>query len=136
MDQKQYRVTEVAKILHRFIKADLPEDLSLAMIGRQFPGISRGQLLDALVVCKDEAVLDRERSEEMLASMRETMAGYTALLALVSIWRSQSDEQRRAISRTSSELAGALNDLKIDLIEAHTQAGWGLLANLMSRKPH
>ncbi len=136
MDQKQYRVTEVAKVLHRFIKADLSEDISLAMIGRQFPGISHEQLLDALVVCMDEAALDRERSEEMLASAKETMAGYTALLALVSIWRSQSDEQRRAITRTSSELAGALNDIEIDLTESHRQVGWALLANLMSRKPH
>ena len=79
MDQKQYRVSEVAKVLHRFIKADLPEDLSLAMIGQEFPGISREQILEALVVCNDEAVLERERSEAMLASMRETAAGYCAL---------------------------------------------------------
>ena len=136
MGQKQYSVSEVAKVLHRFIKADLPDDLSLTMIGKEFPGISREQIREALVVCKDEMVLERERSEAMLASMRETAAGYGALLALVAIWRAQSDEQRCAIGRASSELVGALNDLEIDLSEAQRQEGWALLANHTSRRPH
>ena len=136
MGQNPYSVSEVAKVLHRFIKADLSEDLSLTMIGQEFPGISREQILEALAVCKDEVVLERERSEAMLANMRETAAGYGALLALVSIWRSQSDEQRRAIGRTSSELVGALNELEIDLTEAHRQEGWALLGNHTRSKPH
>ena len=136
MGQKHYRVTEVARTLARFIKADLSEDVSLAMIGQEFPGISHEQLLHALAVCKDEAVLERERSEEMLASMRETATGYGALLALVAIWRSLSDEQQRAIGQASSKLAGALNKLQIDSKEAQRQEGWGMLASLMDRKPH
>ena len=40
MRQSQHRATEVAKTLSRFIKADLAEDLSLAMIKRKFPGMS------------------------------------------------------------------------------------------------
>ncbi len=136
MGQKQYSVREVAKVLHRFIKADLSEDLSLTIIGQEFPDISREQVLEALVVCKDEVVLERERAEAMLASMRETTAGYGALLALVSIWRSQSDEQRRAIGRISAKLVAALNELELDLTDGHRREGWTLLPNHARRKPH
>ena len=136
MGQKQYRVTEVAEMLGRFIKADLDEGLSRIMIGQQFPGISHEQLLHALAVCRDEAVLERERSEEMLASMRETAAGYAVLLRLVGIWRSQSDEQRRVIAQANSEFACAFDKLQIDLRGAQTQERWKLVANPSSRKPH
>jgi hypothetical protein len=40
MGQSQHRATEVAETLSRFIKADLAENLSLAMLHRKFPGIS------------------------------------------------------------------------------------------------
>ena len=92
MGQTQHRATEVAKTLSRFIKADLAEDLSLAMINRKFPGISREDLLGVLAICQDEAALEYERSQELLASMRETTAGCAALFSLLDLWRSQSDE--------------------------------------------
>ena len=58
------------------------------MINRKFPGISREDFLRAFTICQDEAVLEYERSQELLANMRETTAGYAALAALVDLWRS------------------------------------------------
>jgi len=39
MGQPQHRVTEVAKTLSRYIKANLAEDLLLEIIGGDFPGV-------------------------------------------------------------------------------------------------
>ena len=83
MGQTQYRATEVAKALGRYIKADLAEGLSLDLINRNFPGITREELSRVLAICKDEATLEYERAQEMLMSMRETTAGYAALFALI-----------------------------------------------------
>jgi hypothetical protein len=66
----------------------------------------------------------------VLASMRETTTGYAALFALADLWRSQSEEQRRAISDASFELAASLNRLQAQLATASTQKGSQLLANL------
>ena len=98
MGQTQYRSTEVAKTLSRFIKADLADDLALALINNKFPGMSREELLRVFGICQDKATIEYERSQEVLASMRETTTGYAALFALVDLWRSQSEAQRRAIS--------------------------------------
>jgi hypothetical protein len=130
MGQTQYRATEVAKTLGRFIKADLAEGLSLALIHRKFPGMSRDELLRVLDLCKDEATLEYERAQELLASMRETTAGYAALSALVDLWRSHSEEQRCVISEASFELAETLDKLEAQLAGASTQKGSELLANL------
>ena len=85
MGQTYYRATEVAETLSKFIKADLAEDLSLAMIRRKFPGLSSKELLRVVAICQDEAVLEYERCQELLASMRETTAGYAALFALADL---------------------------------------------------
>jgi len=133
MRQSQHRATEVAKTLSRFIKADLAEDLSLSMINRKFPGLSGEELLRVLAICQDEATLEYERSQELLASMRETTAGYVALLALVDLWRSQSEEHRRMIGRISSELANTLDKLQAQWADSSRYEGWKLLANLTSQ---
>jgi len=130
MGQAHYRATEVAKTLGRFIKADLAEGLALALIHRKFPGMSRDELLRVLDLCRDEVTLEYERSQELLASMQETTAGYAALFALVDLWRSHSDEERRAVSDTSFELAETLDRLHAQLAAASTQKGSELLANL------
>ena len=135
MGQTQYRSTEVAKTLSRFIKADLADDLALALINNKFPGMSREELLRVFGICQDEAALEYERSQEVLASMRETTTGYAALFALVDLWRSQSEEQRRAISDASFELAETLNRLQAQLATTSTQKGAQLLANLYSQRP-
>jgi hypothetical protein len=122
MGQTQYRATEVAKTLGRYIKADLAEGVTLALINRKFPGITREELSRVLAICKDQ---------EMLASMRETTAGYAALFALVDLWRSQSDEVRSAISDASAEFAEALNRLQAQLQSAPVQKGSELLINLL-----
>lgn len=83
MGHTQHRATEVAKALGRFIKADLAEGLSLALLHRKFPGMTRDEILHVLDICKDEATLEYERSQEVLASMRETTAGYAALFGLL-----------------------------------------------------
>jgi len=132
MGQAQHRATEVAATLSRFIKADLAEGLSLAMINREFPGISREDLLRVFAICQDEVVLEFERSQELLANMRETTAGYAALIALVDLWRSHSDEQRRLIRDASSELANTLDQLNQHLAATSRYKGWELLANLVS----
>jgi hypothetical protein len=132
MGQTQYRATEVAKTLSRFIKADLAEGLSLTLINRKFPGMSREELLRVLDICKDEATLEYERSQELLASMRETTTGYAALFALVDLWRSQSEEQRRVISDTSFELAETLDRLQAQVAASSRHKGWELLANVTS----
>ena len=111
MGQTQYRATEVAETLGRYIKADLAEGLSLALINRKFPGMTRDELSRVLAICKDEATLEYERAQEMLVSMRETTAGYAALFALVDLWRSQSEEVRSAIGQASAEFAEVLNRL-------------------------
>jgi hypothetical protein len=131
MGQTQYRATEVAKTLGRYIKADLAEGVTLALINRKFPGITREELSRVLAICKDEATLEYERAQEMLASMRETTAGYAALFALVDLWRSQSDEVRSAISDASAEFAEALNRLQAQLQSAPVQKGSELLINLL-----
>ena len=133
MRQSRHRATEVAKTLSRFIKADLAEDLSLAMIKRKFPGLSGEELLRVLAICQDEATLEYERSQELLASMRETTAGYGALLALVDLWRSQSEEHRRMIGRISSELANTLDKLQAQWADSFRYEGWELLADLASQ---
>ena len=131
MGQTQYRATEVAKTLGRYIKADLAEGLSLALINRKFPGMTREELSRVLAICKDEATLDYERAQEMLVSMRETTAGYAALFALVDLWRSQSEEVRSAIDQASPEFAEVLNRLQAQLAAASAQKGSELLANLL-----
>jgi len=131
MGQTQYRATEVAKTLGRYIKADLAEGLSLALINRRFPGMTREELSRVLAICQDEATLEYERTQEMLASMRETTAGYAALHALVSLWCSQSDEARSAIRDASAEFAEVLYMLEAQLKTAPAQKGSELLANLM-----
>ena len=136
MGQAHCRSTEVAKTLSRFIKADLAEDLSLAMINRKFPGMSREELLRVLATCQDEAVLEFERSQEVLASMRETTAGYAALFSLLDLWRSHSEEQRRVISDASSELANTLDKLQAQLAASSRHKSWELLANVTSQGPH
>ena len=115
MAQAQYRATEVAKTLRQFIKADLAEGLSLALIHRKFPGMSRDALLRVLEICKDEATLEYERSQELSASMRQTTVGCAALFALVDLWRLQSEEQRRQISDVSFALAESLERLQAQL---------------------
>ena len=124
----------MAKTLSRFIKADLAEGLSLALIHRKFPGMSRDELLRVFDICKDEATLEYERAQEVLASMRETTAGYAALFALVDLWRSQSEEQRRLISEASFELAETLDRLQAQLTDLSSQKGAELLANFQRRK--
>lgn len=132
MGQSQHRATEVAETLSSFIKADLAEDLSLAMLHRKFPGLSREELLRVFAICQDEAVLEYERSQELLANMRETTAGYAALFALLDLWRSHSEQQRRLIGDASSELADTLDQLNQHLAAASRDKGWELLANLVS----
>ncbi len=131
MGQTQYRATEVAKTLGRYIKADLTEGLSLALINRKFPGMTREELSRVLAICKDEATLDYERAQEMLVSMRETTAGYAVLFALIDLWRSQSEEVRSAIGEASAEFAEVLNRLQEQLAAASAQKGSELLANLL-----
>jgi len=130
MGQTQHRATEVAKTLGRYIKADLAEGLSLALINRKFPGMTREELSRVLAICQDDATLEYERTQEMLASMRETTAGYAALHALVDLWRSQSEEARSAIREASAEFAEVLNRLQAQLKTAPAQKGSELLANL------
>ncbi len=130
MGQAHCRSKEAAKTLSRFIKADLAEGLALALIHRKFPGMSRDEFLRVLDLCKDEVTLEYERSQELLASMQETTAGYAALFALVDLWRAQSDEQRRAICDASFDLAETLDRLQEQLVAASTQKGSELLANL------
>jgi hypothetical protein len=133
MGQTQYRATEVAKALGRYIKADLAEGLSLDLINRNFPGITREELSRVLAICKDEATLEYERAQEMLMSMRETTAGNAALFALIDLWRSQSEEVRYAIGQASAEFAEVLNRLQAQLAAAPAQKGSELLANLLPR---
>ena len=135
MGQTQYRATEVAKTLSRFIKADLADGLSLALINRKFPGMSREELLRILAICQDEATLEYERSQEVLASMQETTTGYAALFALVDLWRSHSEEQRRVIGDASFEFAETLDRLEAQLATTSTQKGLELLANLCQPTP-
>jgi hypothetical protein len=132
MGQTHHRASEVAETLSRFIKADLAEDLSLAMIRRKFPGLSREELLRVFAICQDEVALEYERSQELLANMRETTAGYAALFALADLWRSHSAEQRRLISDASPELADTLDQLSEHLAASSRDKGWELLANLVS----
>ena len=130
MGQTQHRATEVAQTLGRYIKADLAEGLSLDLINRNFPGMTREELSRVLAICKDEATLEYERAQEMLMSMRETAAGYAALFALIELWRSQSEEVRSAIGQASAEFADILNRLQAQLASAPAQMGSELLANL------
>ena len=102
------------------------------MIHRKFPGLSREELLRVFAICQDDAVLEYERSQELLANMRETTVGYAALFALVDLWRSHSEEQRRLISDASSELADTLDQLSEHLAASSREKGWDLLANLVS----
>jgi hypothetical protein len=131
MGQTQYRATEVAKTLGRYVKADLAEGLSLALINGKFPGMTRDELSRVLAICKDEATLEYERTQEMLMSMRETTAGYAALFALIDLWRSQSEEVRSAIGQASAEIAEVLNRLQAQLAASPAQKDWQLLANLL-----
>ena len=134
MGQTQYRATEVAKTLSRFIKADLAEGLSLALIHRKFPGMTRDEILHVLDICKDEATLEYERSQEVLATMQETTAGYAALFALLDLWRAQSEEQRRLVGDASFELAETLDRLETQFAEASRYMGAELLANIHRQK--
>jgi hypothetical protein len=136
MRQSQHRATEVAKTLSRFIRADLADDLSLAMINREFPGMSGEELLRVLAICQDEATLEYERSQELVASMRETTAGYAGLLALVDLWRSQSQEHRRMIGHISSELANTLDKLQAQWAVSSRHKCWERLTDLTSQRPH
>jgi hypothetical protein len=126
-----HRATEVAKALGRYIKADLAEGLSLDLINRNFPGMTREELSRVLAICKDEATLEYERAQEMLMNMREMTAGYAALFALVDLWRSRSEEVRSAIGQVSAEFADVLNRLQAQLASAPAQMGSELLANLL-----
>ena len=108
----------MAKTLSRFIKADLAEGLSLALIHRKFPGMTRDEILHVLDISKDEATLEYERAQEVLASMRETTAGYAALFGLLHLWRSQSEEQRRLIKEASFELTETLDRLETQFAES------------------
>jgi hypothetical protein len=126
-----HRATEVAKTLGRYIKADLAEGLSLDLINRNFPGMTREELSRVLALCKDEATLEYERAQEMLMSIREMTAGYAALFALIDLWRSQSEEVRSAIGQASAQFAEALNMLQAQLASAPAQMGSELLANLL-----
>ncbi len=74
--------------------------------------------------------LEYERTQEILTSMGEMTAGFAALLALLDLWRSHSEEQRRAISDASSQLAETLDRLQAHLAAAPTQEGSELLASL------
>jgi hypothetical protein len=65
MGQTQHRATEVAKTLGRYIKADLAEGLSLALINGKFPGMTRDELSRVLAICKDEATLEYERTSQI-----------------------------------------------------------------------
>ena len=65
--------------------------------------------------------------------MRETTAGYAALLALVDLWRSQSEEHRRMIGRISSELANTLDKLQAQWAASSRHLGWEILADLTSQ---
>jgi hypothetical protein len=118
MGHTQHRATEVAKTLSRFIKADLAEGLSLALLHRKFPGMTRDEILHVLDICKDEATLEYERAQEVLASMRETTAGYAALFGLLDLWRSQTEEQRRLIKAASFELTETLDRLETQFAES------------------
>ena len=131
MGQTQYRATDVAKALGRYIKADLAEGLSLDLINRNFPGMTREELSRVLALCKDEATLEYERAQEMLMSIREMTAGYAALFALIDLWRSQSEEVRSAIGQASAQFAEALNMLQAQLASTPAQMGSELLANLL-----
>lgn len=135
MGETQYRATEVAKALSRYIKADLPEELLLAMINRKFPGLPRAELLRVLAICQDEVLLDYERAQDLLASMRETTAGCAALFALVELWRSHSEDQRSMIRHASSELANTLDRFHAQLAASAQHTGWNLFANFTSRSP-
>ena len=97
--------------------------------------MSGEELLRVFGICQDEAALEYECSQEVLASMQETTTGYTALFALVDLWRSQSEEQRRAISDASFELAETLNGIEAQLATTSTQKGSQLLAHLYSQRP-
>ena len=132
MGHTQHRATEVAKTLSRFIRADLAEGLSLALLHRKFPGMTRDEVLRVLDLCKDEATLEYERAQEVLASMRETTAGYAALFGLLDLWRSQSEEQRRLISDASFELAETLNRLETHFADSSRYAGAELLPNFIA----
>ncbi len=134
MGQTQHRAIEVAKTLSRFIKADLAEGLSLALLHRKFPGMTRDETLRVLDICKDEATLEYERAQEVVASMRETTAGHAALLALLDLWRAQSEEQRRLISDASFEVAETLDRLETQFAESPRYPGAELLASLHQRK--
>ena len=134
MGHSQHRATEVAKTLSRFIKADLAEGLSLALIHRKFPGMTRDEILHVLDICKDEATLEYERSQEVLATMQETTAGYAALFALLDLWRAQSEEQRHLISDASFELAETLDRLETQFAESSRCEAAELLANIHRRK--
>lgn len=136
MGESQYRATEVAKALSRYIKAHLPEELALAMINREFPGLTREELSRVLAICQDEALLDYERSQDLLASMRETTAGCAALFALVELWRSHSEDQRSMIRHASSELANTLDRFQAHLAASARHTGWHLVANFTRRSPH
>jgi hypothetical protein len=136
MGQTHYRLTDVAKTLSRFLKADLAEDLTLEIIGREFPGLSREQLLRALALCEDEVVLEYERSQELVETMQQTTAGYAALVALVELWRSHSEEQRYVIGRASSQFANTLDKLIMKLAASSRHEGSELLENLAGRRPH
>ncbi len=130
MGHTQHRAIEVAKILSRFIKADLAEGLSLALIRRKFPGMTGDEILHILDICKDEATLEYERAQEVLASMRETTAGYAALFALLDLWRTQSEEQRHLIKEASFEVAETFDRLETQFAESSRYEGAELLANV------
>lgn len=136
MGQTRCRATQVAMTLSRFIRANLADDLSLEIIGRKFPGITEAELRRALDLCKDEVALEYERSQELLMSQRQMTAGYAALLALMELWRSQSDEQRHAIGAASAEFACALEHLQTGAAALSRYEGGTMLANLTGRTPH
>jgi hypothetical protein len=137
MARTRCRATEVAKTLSRFIRADLADDLSLEIIGRKFLGLTERELRRAPDLCRDEVALEYERSQELLTSQRQMTAGCAALLALMELWRSQSDEQRHAVSAASPEFACALDHLQRGVVAALSRSEGGtMLAKLTSRAPH
>ena len=64
--------------------------------------------------------------------MRDTTFGYAALFALLDLWSSHSEQQRRLISDASPALADALDQLNEHVAASSRDKSWELLANLVS----
>ena len=69
MGQTRRRATKVAENAWPVSQGDLAEGLSLDLINRNFPGMTRRAFARPRD-CKDEATLEYERAQEMLMSVR------------------------------------------------------------------